>query len=330
MSAANASGRASLYRALAEALATPPDWLSTAGRQWPLFEAALDVAEREDCAAIRLALPRLAVISAEDPGIRQARYQALFSVSGPPHICLYESLARDGKLAGPSTLAVWSIYEAAGLSVADAELPDHASVELAFLAYLTEQETRMPSQTTQWRAARRLFIHRHAGQWLPDLGEALAQTEDPVYGPIGRILAVTLRTDLQPGRRPPARAERCLPAMPQPDICSLCSFCVQVCPSRALAIHETEETTMLLLIASKCIACERCVRVCIGNALRLLPATQGERRRILRQSPRAHCPACGQPTVSQAELDEVAARIGAPTWLDYCSACRPVVLERAL
>ncbi|MGC8779837.1 MAG: hypothetical protein ACP5UQ_03140, partial [Anaerolineae bacterium] len=45
---------------------------------------------------------------------------------------------------------------------------------------------------------------------------------------------------------------------------------------------------------------------------------------VLRRSPRATCPACGKPTVSQAELAFVAARLGDhPSWLDYCPACRP-------
>jgi ferredoxin len=158
----------------------------------------------------------------------------------------------------------------------------------------------------------------------------LARTGDLVYGPIGRVLTAALGTDLQPRRRSVSRTTRGLPRLLQPESCNLCSFCVQVCPTRALKIHETEETTALLLVDSTCVACEQCVRACMANALQLLPVTPHQGQRLLRQSPRARCPACGRPTVSQAELEEVAARIGNPTWLNYCSDCRPLLPERVL
>jgi hypothetical protein len=44
---------------------------------------------------------------------------------------------------------------------------------------------------------------------------------------------------------------------------------------------------------------------------------------VLRVSERAHCPLCGDPTVSKAELEAVAARLGEhPVWLDACLVCR--------
>ncbi len=326
--AEQAAARARLCTALAEALAEPPAWLSESGHQWPLFISALEVAQHEDCTAIRQTLLDLAEIPPEDLRTRRRRYEALFFGGGRPRLWLYESLALDSQLAGPSTVAVGLVYEAAGLVVAETELPDHASVELAFLAHLFEQESKKPTEAAQWRRARRLFVRRHAGHWLPALGEALARTGDLVYRPIGCLLSAALGTDLQPRRSSLSRTTRGLPVLPQPENCNLCSFCVQVCPTRALAIHETEETTALLLADSTCVGCERCARVCMANALRLSPVTPREGQRVLRQSPRVRCPACGQFTVSQAELAEVAARIGTPTWLNYCSDCRPLLMER--
>ncbi len=322
-SAEQAAARAKLYWSLAEALAEPPDWLSASGHQWPLCAAALEVARCATDAAIGQTVVELAGIPPEDLSRRRARYEALFLGTGrPPRLWLYESLARDGRLAGPSTAVVWSVYRAAGLTVAGSELPDYAPVELAFLAYLAEQEAQVLAEAAQWRRARRLFIKRHAGEWLPALGEALARTGDLVYGPIGRLLTDALVTDIRPRRAALSKATPRLPILQQPGICNLCSFCVQVCPTRALAICETEATTSLLVDDSTCVACERCVRVCTVNALGLEPATVHEGQRVLRQSPRVCCPACGQPTVSQAELDEVAARIGAQSWLNYCMDCR--------
>ncbi len=319
--------RARLYQALAEALAEPSGWLSSSGYQWPLFASALEVADQEGQAAIRQVLPDLAAIPPESLGVRRERYGELFCGAGRPRLWLYESLARDGQLAGPRTLSLWTLYQAAGLAVAESELPDHASVELAFLAYLCEQEIGKPTEAAQWRRARRLFVKQHVGQWLPALGQALAHTRDPVYGPVGRLLVAVLNGEIHP-RRTASRAARGLPTLLQPESCNLCSFCVQVCPTHALAIRETDEITKLVLADSGCIACGRCVRACMTNALQLSAAAPYRGQRVLRQSPRAHCPSCGQPTVSQAELQEVAARIGAPAWLDYCLDCRLLVLEK--
>jgi ferredoxin len=321
------TARTKLYQALAEVLSEPPDWLSGSGRHWPLFTAALEVAHEEDQTAIRQAVVEVEAIPPEGPSKRLARYKALFSGSSRPQLWLYESLARDGQLAGPSAMAVWLVYEAAGLVAAGTELPDHASVELAFLAYLAEQEAEIPAEAAQWRRARRLFIRRHAGRWLPALGEALALTNDSVYAPIGRLLTAALGSDLQPRRHSSLQPTRGLPMLSQPENCNLCSFCVQVCSTRALTIHETDEMTSLLLTDSLCIACERCVRVCSTGALQLEMETPQAGQRALRQSPRAQCAACGQPMVSQAELKEVAARIGAPAWLSYCPDCRSGWME---
>jgi len=43
---------------------------------------------------------------------------------------------------------------------------------------------------------------------------------------------------------------------------------------------------------------------------------------VLRESPRARCSRCGQPTVSRAELDFVVSQVGHPAWLDLCQECR--------
>jgi TorA maturation chaperone TorD/ferredoxin-like protein FixX len=316
------TARTRLYQALAEVLSEPPDWLIAPGYQWSLFTAAVDVAHEEDQTAIRQVVIEMEAIPPEGLGKRRAHYNALFLGSNRPHLWLYESLARDGQLAGPSAMAVWSAYESAGLAVAGTELPDHVSVELAFLAYLAGQEAEFPAEAVQWRRARHLFIKHHAGRWLPALGQALADTGDPVYAPIGHLLTAALATEFHPHRCASLQSTRGLPMLSQPENCNLCSFCVQVCPTHALAIHETDDLTALLLSDSMCIACERCVRICSTGALQLEmgPAQAGQR--VLCQSPRAKCAACGQPLVSEAELKEVAARIGAPAWLNYCPDCR--------
>ena len=164
------------------------------------------------------------------------------------------------------------------------------------------------------------FIKRHAGRWLPQLGRALAESGDTLYAPIGQMLAEWL--DARSGRRKPVPAVKRLngyPVLLSAEACTLCGFCARVCPTRALIVHETDDETRLLLKTTACIQCGKCERICDPRALALTPNAPEE---MLRRSPRCQCAGCGQPTVSEAELNFVMARIGHPAWLDYCPACR--------
>ncbi len=345
--------RADLYSALAEALAEPPEWLAAPGREWALFEIATRLAADARC------LSALAEIRAEPLAGRRKRYAALFVGSGRPQFWLYESAFLAGRILGPDTFAVEKLYRAAGLDTLGAELPDHASMELAFLAHLAGHGAE---------EAERGFIEKHAGRWLPELGRALARSGDEVYAPIGQLLADWLMERKcgmmnaecgMPARRAEAHSPfiihhssfriQKLPAITQLDSCTLCGFCVQVCPTRALAIRETSAETNLVLNAGACVSCGKCQQICETEALKLTPhppsplpvrtplrcasgtlresAEQERGSIVLRESPRAACPSCGQPTISRAELDFVAAQIGHPAWLDYCLDCRPQLME---
>ncbi|MFQ5613407.1 MAG: molecular chaperone TorD family protein [Anaerolineae bacterium] len=319
--------RAELYASLAEALAEPPAWLAGAGRDWPLFEAAVRAA-RDGSQAARRAVEALAAIRPESLSVRRRRYQALFAGAGRPRLWLHESLHMEGRLLGAATLAVERVYRVAGLAVEGAELPDHASVELAFLGWLAAQEAAHRAQSRAWRRLARRFIRRHAGRWLPELGRALAASGDPVYAPLGRLLAGWLAEAVRPPRRLTLAGTR-LPVISQNETCTLCGFCAQVCPSRALFIRETGAETGLILLPSACTGCGRCEQVCEFGALQLAaPGSDRPGPLVLRRSPRAVCPGCGQPTVSQAEIEAIAAGLGErPAWLDYCLDCRPRLSE---
>lgn len=327
--------RPRLYHALAEALAEPPDWLALPGRAWPLFESAQRLAPESEAA--RNAIGAIAEIRAKPLAARRARYHALFVGPGRPRFWLYESAHRSGRLLGPETFAVEKLYRAAGLEVAGSELPDHASLELAFLAHLAEQAA---DRSERW------FIEQHAGRWLPELGRALARSGDEVYAPIGQVLAEWLEeragcrvtSVVNAAARRPRIAPRPmlhtphLPILAEAESCTLCGFCVQVCPTRALAIYETASETTLALNAAACVGCGRCERFCTAHALEMKPVPREQPSvgswKVLRQSPRALCRGCGTPMVSRAELGFVAAHIGHPMWLDYCAECRPLLMER--
>lgn len=318
--ASQANARAELYTALAEALSEPLDWLAGAGRDWPLFAAAVAAAGAGSVSA-RRAVAALADVPSEPLETRRRRYRALFD---GPGLQLYESLHVEGRLLGRATWAVSQVYRAAGLAAQGAELPDHASVELAFLGWLAEQEADHPDQAAEWRGLARRFIERHAGRWLPGLGFALAASGDPVYAPVGELLAGWL---LEAQTTRPLRRQTRLPAIARPEACTLCGFCVQVCPTRALDVRETDAETRLVLTPTACVGCGKCERVCDFSALHLKAGpSNGRGACVLRAAPRAVCPGCGRPTVSRAELAAVAERIGEwPHWLDYCLECRAVL-----
>jgi ferredoxin len=335
--------RADLYQALAEALAEPPEWLALAGCDWPLTAVVRNLAG----SSVNLdgAVTGLAAVPAESLPARRRRYAALAFGPGRPPLWFYESGQREGRLLGQAAGAVARLYQAAGLELAGAELPDHASVELAFLAFLARRQAGEPESSRAWQQLERRFIEEHGGCWLPALGRALAESGDPVYGPVGRLLACCFSTTERPARRrlPDRRQPPRLPTLARPEECTLCTFCVQVCPTRALTVHETGDETILLLLDSRCNGCAKCVGACATAALKLAPrpvADPGQpavapvengavaQWRPLRRSPRAICLACGEAMVSHAELDFVASQIGRPAWLAYCLECRPYLMER--
>jgi len=313
-----------LYRAFAEVFSDPPDWLALSGSQWPLYSIATDLAIGS--IYTRQALEKMKGISPEPIAIRQERYNALFSGPGRPRFWLYESLYRSEKLFGSETIAIERIYHTAGLVIEGAELPDHVSLELAFLAYIADQQAITDQLSDKWVEIEQDFIKTHAGQWLPALGRDLAESGDEVYAPIGQLLAdwVMSRQPLHHGHTPPTGLYT--PVMQEVENCSLCGFCVQVCPRGVLSIQEDSSKTYLLCSASSCNGCGKCVRICPERVLMLGKSitgagTSGEKV-ALRSSPRALCPKCGRPTVSQAELNCIMGQIGYLPWLELCQECR--------
>jgi nitrate reductase assembly molybdenum cofactor insertion protein NarJ/Fe-S-cluster-containing hydrogenase component 2 len=310
------SDRAELYALLAELLAEPPDWISLPGRDWPLFDLLTQLVA--ESGAARRHLDLVAGVRSEEPGQRRGRYASLFA-SGRPRFWLYESAARTGKILGPQTFEMARLYQAAGLEAAGAELPDHVSLELSFLSHLVGQIGNLSYEQQ--------FLDQHAA-WMIDLGRALAQSGDPVYAPIGQLLAdwliermaptAQLATDTQHATR-----STFLPVIPNSSDCTLCGFCAQVCPTRALKVMQNAEGDFLSLNIAECIHCSKCERICEFRALKMsLPAPSVENVVILRHSPHVLCKTCGKPIVSQAEMDYIVSQIGDAAWQHLCLDCR--------
>ncbi|MFQ5408480.1 MAG: molecular chaperone TorD family protein, partial [Anaerolineales bacterium] len=295
---------AALYSELAHALAplTPLnanerqagfEWLAAPGRKWPLYTLAVQLAGRQPTDALIQAVVALAELPAASSAARRAEYTTLFGGTGRAPIWLYESQHCDGRLPGPSTFVVRALYQQAGLEIEGAELPDHAALELEFLSFLAEQEARRPEESRSWRAARRLFVKRHAERWLPQVGRALQAAPFPAWSAIGCMLEALLALPSTP-RRASTRA----PGLPDIDDvvqCNLCGFCIQVCPTRALQMREDPSMTALWLQPELCVRCRKCVRVCETHALSMNREPAKAASIPLRTSPRAVCPGCGEP-----------------------------------
>lgn len=318
---------ASIYDQLAHALAYPqrgemPDWLDAAGSKWPLFALSQEMFELTGSITWGEAVSKMAEVTAASPESRLEEYQTLFLGKGRSPIWLYESQHLEGHLPGKATFSVKKLYQSAGLKIMEAELPDHASLELAFLAFLAEQESLSDTArlAEQWCKARKLFIRHHAGRWLPTVGQSMNCSPFPAWVALGHLLVASLEVSSPHGGERQAVAS--WPQIQPPAECNLCGFCVQVCPTRALGIREDESFTGLWLYPGKCVGCEKCVHVCPEQAIVLMYGDKKTEPMCLRESPRALCPGCGAPTVSRAELQAVIDRIGHREWLDYCLNCR--------
>ena len=313
------SDRADLYALLAETLAEPPDWISLSGGEWPLFETLTSLASESEAARRHLDL--LVGIPSEGLDHRRERYTALFA-SGRPHFWLYESAAKTGKILSPQTFEMARLYHAAGLEVGGAELPDHISLELSFLSHLIGQDS-----ISSYHEILQQFLENH-GTWMIDLGRALKQSGDPVYAPLGQLLADWLTEQMTLSAQPVTAARDAvrnilLPIVLRADDCTLCGFCAQVCPTRALKVMQNAEGNFLWLNTAECIHCTKCERICEFDVLKMsLPAPSAGETLILRQSPHARCQTCGKPIASQAEMNYIVSQIGEALWQHLCLDCR--------
>jgi TorA maturation chaperone TorD/Fe-S-cluster-containing hydrogenase component 2 len=316
---------AEIYYSLAEVLGQSsahqvPEWIALTGVAWPLYTPVLELAEQQLDPELNHALGAIEKVRGGLINDRQEEYESLIVGKDRPPIWLYESYYVDGRVPGPSTFAVKKLYSQAGLEVASSELPDHASMELAFLAFLAENEAAQSQNASTWRFARQLFIKKHAGLWLTSVAQNFSDTQFPAWTAIGKLMRAVLID--RPSRKSIHTSQIRLPAILHQEGCHLCGFCIQECPTRALKISETQEAVSLRLTPGLCSGCGKCIRVCPEYVLSLSGEFDGSDTVMLRKSPRSICPGCGQLTVSEAEMDLVATRLGHPEYVAYCLECR--------
>ena len=328
--------RAVVYQALAEAMSWPMPGLSD-----QLLGAARIGQRVLGSAACQQAALALAELGPPDLEALDGRYTRLIASPGCRPLALHESLHRQGRLIGSTTWDVERHYRSLGLEPTDGELPDHASVELAFLGHLATSEATAWANGTRWlvdrvRAERRCFLHTHAGAWLPRVGDELttAAGDNSFYTVVGRLLSEFLAEELTETRQS-GPTDAGVPALVDLERCTMCGLCVGGCLLSALRVIDTITETVLTLSPSQCNGCGRCVRICPEGILVLSsgsrrgsqvePANGGDYQ-VLRQSRRAVCPGCGQPTVSEGELHAVFTRLQADPVMQHrlslCVECK--------
>lgn len=139
------------------------------------------------------------------PAAVEEQYVHVFTATPTYDPCFpYESAyAESGGSRGWTAVELEREYAAAGLSLAPSskEAPDHAAVELEFVAYLCDQEA------SAWEAQRlnegikalkqqAAFLEQHLGRWFPTLAQRVAG-KDPkgVYATVTRVAETFIAHD---------------------------------------------------------------------------------------------------------------------------------------
>lgn len=132
----------------------------------------------------RRLLTTLHGLTADEIALVEKDYVRLFHVNLNGMQCLpYESFYLDPKRQAMG----WNIaqleceYAASGLRLSPSlkELPDHAAVELEFMAFLCDREAETWEKEA-WQAGfrvlerQRSFLHRHLGRWFPVFARKVA------------------------------------------------------------------------------------------------------------------------------------------------------------
>ncbi len=196
--AVSAEGRSRFFWWLAEWFLGPPDSDRIASLPAPESDTpatALDAAWQ----TLARASPETDAATLERLGVEFTRlFSGMQEGMGPPPP--FESVWREDRLIGESTVAVIEAYARAGFADIDpgAGPQDHAAVELKFMALLAlrEAEARRANETD--KARRRLdqqrdFLGRHLTAWAPRWADAIiGQSREPLFAALAGLLKAGL------------------------------------------------------------------------------------------------------------------------------------------
>ena len=110
----------------------------------------------------------------------QAEYNRLFEVGnmgGPPCPLFGGLYDRDRMRVMEELIRFYNYF---GLGLAQGQLPDHITVELEFMHYLTYKEAEAQENGAgldSYQRAQKDFLDRHLGKWVPTLRQKLAKCQ---------------------------------------------------------------------------------------------------------------------------------------------------------
>lgn len=151
----------------------------------------------------------LRVLRAADDGTAatlETEFARVFALTGngagcPPYESHYR--ATDAETGARLTALVEQEYATAGvhLNSAVGAPPDHAAVELEFMAFLCDAEGRawegkLLGDCTRVLERQRRFLQNHLVRWLPSFARAVAETDrQGFYTTVGRVAAAFIHHD---------------------------------------------------------------------------------------------------------------------------------------
>ncbi|HLA98855.1 MAG TPA: molecular chaperone TorD family protein [Anaerolineales bacterium] len=265
-------------------------------------------------------------------------YTRLFVGPNKPVAYPYESVYFEGQLGGMTCEQVSRCYAEAGLRLktSKSEMPDHISVELAFMAHLAAQEEQATGQSQVWRQRQRRFLRDHLARWLPIFWLKVENSAaHPYYRQAARSLRALVEGDLKQStfqKRYPDISLRV-----ETSRCTLCTLCKDSCRSGALSIACTPEDITLIFNPADCNGCRACLRICPERAITIDRGhPRGQPRRpqqnAIATAQRVICPKCHQPHIAIPWLEQLTKRLGdekfATQSLVYCPPCKAIVEDR--
>ena len=259
--------------------------------------------------------------SEAEPGLER-EFTRLFLGPGRPVAHPYESVYREGRTMGDTTLDVRRRMAQENMAPAGRTLPDHVSIELAFMAHLAAREARAwddgdDNQARDYLARQESFLQDHLTAWLPQFcRRVLVGNPHAHYTDLARCTQDFVSADAAQVRawlgeeKAAGDAERNWWTLTVGQNCTLCEICAQVCRPGALQLNRQNETVTLNLDAALCDGCAACQRWCPEHAINLKPAAERPPDGALARSALLACPRCGQHHAPAALVAQVQAQMG--------------------
>jgi TorA maturation chaperone TorD/Pyruvate/2-oxoacid:ferredoxin oxidoreductase delta subunit len=265
--------------------------------------------------------------STAEPGLEH-EFTRLFLGPGRPVAHPFESVYREGRTMGSTALDVQRRMAGEGLAPSGRTLPDHVSIELAFMAHLTAREAQAWNdgdcdEAQDYLARQGDFLDDHLIAWLPQFchrilagrpldhyADLARETEVFVTGDAMRVRA-WLGNDTGASTGVTARPEQWVVTVDQG--CTLCGICTQVCRPGALQQVRHTGRGMIVLRVDKvlCDGCAACQRWCPEESIavnRQLDGAHPSENELARSAMLA-CPRCGQPHAPAAMVAKVRAQV---------------------